>query len=1160
MSNLSDLTPFVRAAETPIRDLVAGRTRTLGGVTTAAAVLVAASLEQESWLAVAPPAEAARRWQADLAAYGVEALYFPAVEVTPYEGVSPEEALLHERLTVLATLGTPGPHRVVTTTRAIAMRLPSPQAWRNASLELVPGTALSPLALTERLIQLGYRPSPAVSETGEFSRRGGILDVFPPQEEGPFRLEWFGDEIDRIQRIDAASQRSIEAVDSLRLWPTRELLLPTEGWKTAEQLVFGYAERRVKELMGSKRQAEAARLTKKAEAALEQLRTFQYFEGCEYYAPFFGEMGTLFDYMPGGSPVIWLDRTAIASAYQGWTKGLQKHYDEGYQSGTLVPLPRPLHLGWDELETALRPFAQLDLAPGDAGHENLGTQAAPGFGNQFDRLAEALNESANAGTKVVIASTQPQRVYAILDERGVVAHYGGHLPPPTLPYGGIWIVRESLNSGFEWPGLGVTILSDAELFGWQKRPGARAPKRPAHAGQQIADLSELHVGDYVVHVKHGIGQYLGLKRLSINNQEREYLLVQYQGEDRLYVPVDQLGILHRYRGSHEAKPRVSKMGGADWESVKKRVKKAVAILAEDLLKLYAQRAAQPGYAYPPDSVWQDEMEAGFPYTETPDQLRAIHETKADMELSRPMDRLICGDVGFGKTEVAIRAAFKAVMSGKQAAVLAPTTLLAHQHYQNLRERFAPYPVKVALLSRFKSAKEQKETTRGLATGQVDLVVGTHRMLSKDVAFKDLGLLIVDEEHRFGVAHKERLKHLKTSVDVLAMSATPIPRTLYLALSGARDMSLITTPPMNRQPVKTVVSPYDAELVRTAILHELERGGQVFFLHNRIDSIHRVAAELAELVPQARIVVGHGQMNENALEDVMLSFLNHEYDVLVSTTIIESGLDIPNANTMIVDDADRLGLAQLYQIRGRVGRSDVKAYCYCFYRPGKQLTDEGRERLDALQQFTALGSGYQIALRDMEIRGVGNILGAEQHGQLLTVGYDLYMQLLEEAVAELQGQEVVEPQQQAVIDLNMAAFLPDDWFAEPALKMEEYKRLAAVSSQRELELLGESWRDRFGALPLTAKNLLRIVSLRLKATEMGVTQVRADAKVIRVAIALPRKRWADIALGKPALSKWLWAEGELTSGREGMVADDQIGAVEKLLAAIAETAEKVPLEA
>ncbi len=509
----------------------------------------------------------------------------------------------------------------------------------------------------------------------------------------------------------------------------------------------------------------------------------------------------------------------------------------------------------------------------------------------------------------------------------------------------------------------------------------------------------------MVHAKHGIGKYVGLTRLSVDNQEREYLALVYQNEDKLYVPADQVNLLHHYRGGTDGPaPKLHKMGGVEWNNTKSRVKKGLKELAEDLVKLYAARAHLEGYAYPPDTLWQREMEEAFPFTETIDQMKAIEETKRDMERTRPMDRLVCGDVGFGKTEVAIRAAFKAIMAGKQVAVLAPTTVLAQQHYQVFRERFAPYPIRVGQLSRFRTAKEQREVVAKLKTGEIDLVIGTHRVLSKDLGFKDLGLVVIDEEHRFGVANKERLKQVKRLVDVLTMSATPIPRTLYMSLSGARDMSLIATPPMNRQPVRTHVGPYDPDTVRTAILHEMERGGQIFFLHNRVESIHRVGAELNALVPEARIRVAHGQMGEDDLEDIMIAFKDHEFDILVSTTIIESGLDIPRANTMVIDDGPSSAWRELYQLRGRVGRSETKAYCYCFYTPGKQLSDESRDRLAALQQFTALGSGYQIALRDLEIRGVGNLLGPEQHGQMMSVGFDLYTKPLAAAIKRVRADD------------------------------------------------------------------------------------------------------------------------------------------------------------
>ena len=1144
------LIPFVQPLVTGDHAPVGGRIRTVGTVCPQAAPLLLAALETPGWMLVAPSAEVARRLVADLSVFGTEARYFPAIESGPYEGVSPAGDTVEARLNVLGALAAGEPVKIVTTPRALSWRLPRPEALREARVRLAPGQSVPPQEVTARLVMLGFRPATAVTERGEFSRRGGILDVFPPNLDAPARLEWFGDEIDRIQAYDPGSQRATGDLQGLDLWPTRELVLPLERWSEVQATIQQAGNKRFQQLMGGKKATEAARLAKKIQFVLEQFAQFKTFEGCEAYAPFMGANATLFDYLPTSHPVIWLDRKPLWTGLTSWIAGLQKKSDTAYANGDLPPLPHTLHAGAEELERQLKPFAQLDWASGEgSAGQGAGFAAAPGFGNQFDALARELDTQVKADMRIVIASAQPQRVVALLDEHGIRASYGGHLPRPDFPLGGIWVVRESLNQGLRWDAGQLWVLSDAELFGWQKRPGARTPKRTPYAGPAIAQLQELHEGDHVVHTKHGIGQYKGLTRLEINGQEREYLIIQYQGDDKLYVPAEQLTTLHRYRGSHDHKPRVHKMGGVEWENVKKRVRKSVQDLAEDLLKLYATRASRTGYAYPPDSPWQTEMEDAFPYSETPDQLRAIAEAKADLERDKPMDRLVCGDVGFGKTEVALRTIFKAAMAGKQVAFLAPTTLLAHQHFQTLRERFAPYPVRMRLLSRFKSAREQKETVRGLTTGEVDIVVGTHRMLSQDIAFKDLGLVVIDEEHRFGVAHKERLKQLKSSVDVLTMSATPIPRTLYLALSGARDLSLISTPPMNRQPIKTHVSVYDPETVRAAILHELEREGQVFFLHNRVETIHQVAAQIQELVPQARVIAGHGQMNENELEDVMLAFLDREYDVLVATTIIESGLDIPNANTMIIHDADRLGLAQLYQIRGRVGRSDTRAVCHCFYAPGKELTQEGRERLEAIQQFTALGSGYQIALRDMEIRGVGNILGAEQHGQMISVGFDLYMQLLEEAVAEMQGQAVSESQTPTVVDVAVAAYLSDDWFADPAFKMEQYKRLASVVSERELEMLGAEWRDRYGPPPTPVRNLLRIVALRIRATPLGIQAIRHDGKVLRVQHPVSRARWADLSLSGGHVSRWKWGEHELTLERDRMGGDDALSAAEKLVSAM-----------
>lgn len=599
----------------------------------------------------------------------------------------------------------------------------------------------------------------------------------------------------------------------------------------------------------------------------------------------------------------------------------------------------------------------------------------------------------------------------------------------------------------------------------------------------------------------------------IDGQLKDYLTIEYASNDRLHIPAEQINLLCRYRGSGSIKPKLSRMGGKDWENTKARVKKEVEQVAYDLLRLYARRKMQTGIQFLPDTTWQVEMEEAFEYTETPDQMKAINEVKADMESDKPMDRLICGDVGFGKTEVAMRAIFKAVTSGKQVAVIVPTTILALQHFQTISERFKPFGVNVDLMSRFRSAKEQKETIKRLATGECDVVVGTHRLLQDGIVFKDLGLLVIDEEHRFGVRHKERLKQMRENIDIITMSATPIPRTLYMSLSGIKDMSVINTPPKNRLPIKTYVGEWNENMVKNAIIHELDREGQVFYLYNRVETIEEFRYQLHQLVPNARIAVGHGQMDEKTLEKVIVDFANQEYDILLATTIIENGIDIPNANTMIIHDADKFGLAQLYQLRGRVGRSQRQAYCYCFYRKSKNITKEALQRLRAIKEFTTLGSGYQIALRDVEIRGVGNILGTKQHGHMINVGFDTYCQLLEETVQELQG-HVVEKVNPAIVDINVTAFIPDDWVGSGEQKMIEYKRLADVSSIVELESIVDEWKDRFAKPPESVDNLIKLIRLRLAATEVRITLIRETQDNIRIYTPFTQPEWKIIQKALP----------------------------------------------
>jgi len=677
----------------------------------------------------------------------------------------------------------------------------------------------------------------------------------------------------------------------------------------------------------------------------------------------------------------------------------------------------------------------------------------------------------------------------------------------------VMVCRHGFTHGFKLKDVELVSCTDAEMFGVKRKPTVYRRPVAEKNYERFTSVADLKVTDYVVHMKHGIGQFEGVKRMTVDGQQREFLSVAYASDDRLYVPVDQINLLSRYRGAGDNPPRISRLGGAEWESTKRRVKKSVKQVAEDLVNLYAIRAKQEGFQCTPDTPWQYEMEEAFPYEETPDQWQAIQDMKGDLESAKPMDRLICGDVGFGKTEVAIRGVFKTVMSGKQVAVLVPTTILAQQHYNTMAERFAPYPIKVGLLSRFRTAKEQREVARRLGTGECDVVIGTHRMLQKDIAFKDLGLVVIDEEQRFGVAHKEKLKQLRVMVDVMTMSATPIPRTLYMALSGARDMSQINTPPINRAPIKTFVGEYKLPLVRTAILHEMERGGQIYFVHNRVENIEQIAFEVKQLVPEARIAIGHGQMNERDLENVMLAFFAHEYDVLVCTTIIESGLDIPNVNTIIINDADKLGLAQMYQLRGRVGRSDAQAYAYCLYTPSKVLSEQAQGRLKAIREFTSLGSGYQIALRDMEIRGVGNILGSEQHGHMISVGFELYCKILEESVAELKGEAVVQEADTAV-DINVTAFIPESYIEDNEQRLIEYKRLADVKTDRELIMLLDEWRDRFGAIPKETEQLTKVVKLRLVASSANVQSIKPDMQGLRLYVPFRLQQWIPIQNGLP----------------------------------------------
>lgn len=996
----------------------------------------------------------------------------------------------HERHHIRKKTQEPGQRALIIPFTALHQLAMSPKTWEQATIELKVNQVIQPLELVQRLVQLGYKAIDRVTEPGEFTRRGGFMDIYPVGAELPYRLEWFDDEIERLTTYHLhASRQSVEQ-EVLLISPAFDWVIPRELDLT-----------KIETLLQDHAQAE------------ELLEAFTHYD----YKP---ELSSVIQQLDPGIP-FW--QILPSDTHLVLTEGTQALYRNWLEQRKISENPL------DSLQTTL--FTAHDGS----------TQGAvlPPIERRLEPMARQLQQFINNEQKVIVMTAQPQRILTILQERECPVVYG-QVPKDEQP--AVWVMRGHIPRGFAYTPAQLYCLSDVELFGRQSDKSKRAsqPKEPP------IDLEQLRAGMFVVHEVHGIGEYQALVHTSISGQEREYLEISYASGDKLLVPVEQLNRLTLYHGVGKSRAKLNKMGGADWEKTKIRVKKAVADIAHELVITQAQRAQAKGFAYPPDSDWQQVLEMAFPYEETTDQLQAIIDTKRDMELDRPMDRLICGDVGFGKTEVAIRAAFKAVMAGKQVAFLAPTTVLAQQHYNVCLERFANFPVRIALLSRYKTKKEADKIFAELNMGIIDMVVATHRLLSKDVKFRDLGLMIIDEEHRFGVAHKERLKKLKANIDILTMSATPIPRTLHMAISGLRSLSSIETPPSNRYPIKTVVSPYQEHMVKSAILFELERGGQIYFVHNRVMSIYDMAEKIRKMAPQARVRVGHGQMSKRELEDVMFSFYNYECDILLSTTIVESGLDVPNANTLIVDRADRLGLAQIHQLRGRIGRSDVQGYAYLFYQANEGISVDARERLNIIQEFTGLGSGYYIALKDMEMRGIGDLLGARQHGRIAAVGFETYCQLLNEAVAEIKGEpEEATRSNTVVIDLNLPAFIPDQWIQDKAYKIALYRTLAHVDDLEQLESVKEYCISHYGEMPKPAKILWRITRIRILMAKMGAKRVAYDGSDLLVEVVIKSQRWKKMIQISPTLNRWNKQDYALRIMRDTYLYENNLKMLEQL---------------
>ena len=985
--------------------------------------------------------------------------FFPEWEVLPYEFLTPHSEIIGARLLTLYDLIFKKDVVVVATVRSILEKTTPPEVFKNNCINLKLGEDYDLDSLVQKLVDLGFDRLPQVEEVGSFSLRGGILDVFPYSVENPIRMEFFGETLNSLREFSVVSQRTIKKIEHSVILPKREFLITDE---------------QVEENLSRLESTQADKLR-------EKISFFQEIPGLEWLAGLFDlPRASLLDYITQNS-IIFLDELTLEQEIEYIKEETKKLHQEAERREEVAPSPVTLLENSEALSKKINYYQILENIPlREKGKEiiNLHMSEQEVFHSRASLLKGRIKEYEEQGFSVYIlcdSQSQRRRFTELID----------------LDLPGLKTEIGFLNSGFTFPELKLVILSDHQIFSRYFRPRRKRFKE----GMALSSYSALSQGDFVVHVDFGIGKYDGLKSITVDGRKRDCLLILYQGSDRLFVPIEEFNRVHKFVGK-EGNPHISRLGGASWERLKKKTKKAIQDMARELIELYAERKAKPGFAFSQDGLWMAELESSFAYEETPDQLLAIKNLKSDMEKPTPMDRLVCGDVGYGKTEVGIRAAFKCVMDGKQVAILVPTTILAQQHLMTFTERLKDFPIKVEMLSRFKSRKEQKKIVEDLKKGKVDIVIGTHRLLQKDIEFKDLGLAIIDEEQRFGVAHKEKLKKLKKSVDVLTLTATPIPRTMQLSLYGARDLSIINTPPKERLPIHTDISKFDSELIAEAVLKEIDRGGQVYFVHNRVQSIESIRRFLSDLLPQIKIGVAHGQMKEKSLERVMLSFLQGEYDLLLATSIIESGLDIPRVNTLIINRADRFGLADLYQLRGRVGRSDQKAYAYLLVPPLRILNPDAKKRLKAIHQFTELGSGFYLALRDLEIRGAGNLLGPQQHGFIQEVGFDLYCRLLDEAVKELKGEKIVKrPEVKLSFDLDL--FIPEGYVSSPQQRVEIYQKIADAKTREDLKEIEYELSDRFGKLHPQVLDILTLAEAKLIAESKEVKRITLKGGVLGI---------------------------------------------------------------
>ncbi|MDO5294373.1 MAG: transcription-repair coupling factor [bacterium] len=1042
----------------------------------------------------------------DMLLYDKDVFLYPAKDIIFYSADIHGHAIVKERLRILKRLLNNEPTTVVMTIDGGLDRILPIELFRPKVATIKEADIVDTDELISSLIELGYERTVQVEVPGQFAVRGGLVDIFPLTEEVPYRIEFWDDEVDTIRSFDVESQRSIEKVEELSIYPATEFIFGQTMLEEGKKRISDEFDEYYKKLKKEKKLDEARRIKEIIGEFLERVGEYKGSVAMDSYVSyFFHKTVSFFDYFSNEDTVFFLDEAARIDEK---AEAVETEFREGMagrlETGYILPTQADAIYSYREICIKLSKKRMVLLSTMEHRTANftvrqsydLTVKSVSPYNKNFEVLVKDLQAWKDKRYKVVLISntrSRAKRLSEDLREYNLNAFYSEDLDRPVQE-GEVYVSSGPLHRGFEYPMINFVVISETDIFGGKKK---KKLKKKSYEGSKVHSFTDLNIGDYVVHENHGLGIYRGIEKIEVDGITKDYLKIEYAGSGVLYILATGLEVLQKYAGADAKKPKLNKLNSLEWKKTKTKVKGAVQEVAKELVQLYALRQQKEGYQFTEDTVWQREFEEQFPYEETSDQLRAIEDTKRDMESMKIMDRLVCGDVGYGKTEIAIRAAFKAVMDGKQVVFLVPTTILAQQHYNNFVQRMMEFPVTVEMMSRFRTPKQQKQTIERLKEGTVDIVIGTHRVLSKDMEFKNLGLLIVDEEQRFGVKHKEQIKQLKGDVDVLTLSATPIPRTLHMSLIGIRDMSVLEEPPVDRMPIQTYVLEHNDEIIREAINRELARNGQVYYVYNKVNDIDEVAMRIQAIVPEANVSFAHGQMSERELEQIMFGFINGEIDVLVSTTIIETGLDISNANTLIIDDADRLGLSQLYQLRGRVGRSNRTSFAFLMYRRDKVLREVAEKRLQAIKEFTELGSGFKIAMRDLEIRGAGNLLGQRQHGHMEAVGYDLYCKMLNEAVKDLKGETTQEDMYDTTIDMDMDAYVPATYIKSEFQKLDVYKRIAEISNEDEFLDMQEELLDRFGETPSAVNNLLNIAYLKSIAHEAYVTKLDHKGKKVRM---------------------------------------------------------------